>query len=138
MRFPAMITISEGVSGILIAATWWWVVRQHVMYAGWRRKASLLALAVATVALALEFLLAVVLHLRSLDALDAASRQGGWPAFVGRAWIWSFMATGVLSFCGLMLAALGQGSPRLAGALWSSLVLGFFIVSLVLAVNSFH
>ena len=138
MRFPAMITISEGASGILIAATWWWVVRQHEVYPGWRRRASLLALVVPTVALAHELLLTAVLYFRSLNALDAATLQGGWLAFVGRLWVWSFMGTGVLSFCGLVLAALGQGSPRLAGAVWSCLVLGFFLVSLVLAVNSFH
>jgi hypothetical protein len=130
---------SEAVLAIFIGGTWWWVLRQQDAYVGWRRTASLTALALPTVALIVELVLAaVVAHYRSLEALDAASLHGGWSALGGRLWVWSFFATGLLSFCGLVLAIVGKGNPRVAAAVWSSLVLGSFFANLVLAVNSFH
>lgn len=139
MTVPQIITISEGALAVFMAGTWLWVLRQQVVYVGWRRTASLAGLALPTLALIVELVLAaVILHYRSLDALDATTLRGGWSAFGGRLWMWSFLATGLLSFCGLVLAILGKGNPRVAAAVWSSVVLGSFFVNLVLAVNSFH
>lgn len=139
MTVPQIMAISEGALAVFMAGTWWWVLRQQVVYVGWRRTASLAGLALPTLALIVELVLAaVILHYRSLDALDAATLRGGWSTFGGRLWMWSFLATGLLSFCGLVLAILGKGNPRVAAAVWSSVVLGSFFANLVLAVNSFH
>ena len=56
------------------------------------------------------------------------------PALV----LWSLLATGPLSFCGLILVIVGKGIPRFAAAVWSFLALGIFFAHLALAVNSFH
>lgn len=134
-----IVAILEGVLAVCMAGTWWWVLHHQEAYVGWRRTASLAGLALPTVALIVELVLvAVVAHYRSLEALDAASLRGGWSAFGGRLWVWSFFATGLLSFCGLVLAIVGKGNPRVAAAVWSSLVLCSFFANLVLAVNSFH
>lgn len=138
MNVPGIIALSEGALAIFMAGTWWWVFHQQNVYVGWRRTASLVGLALPTVALVVELVLAAVVHFRPLDALDAASLRGGWSAFAGRLWVWSLIATGLLSFCGLVLGILGKGNPRVAAVLWSSLVLGSFFVNLILAVNSFH
>jgi hypothetical protein len=134
-----IIVVSEGALVIFLAGTWWWLLRQQDACVGWRRTASLAGLTLPTLALIVELVLvAVVAHYRSLEALDAASSGGGWSAFGGRLWVWSFFAVGLLSFCGLILAIVGRGNPRVPAAVWSCLVLGSFFANLVLAVNSFH
>ena len=139
MNGLGMMAGSEGVLAIFIGGTWWWVLRQENAQVGWRRTASWVGLALPTAALIIElWLAAVVAHYRSLEALDTASLRGGWSAFGGRFWLWSFFATGLFSFCGLLLAIIGKGTPRVAAAVWSSIVLGSFFINLVLAVNSFH
>jgi len=131
--------ICEGALSLFMVWTWMWVLRQQGVYVGWRRTASLLGLALPTSALIVELALAVVLiHYKSLEGLDAASRGGGWSAWGARFWTWSFLATGVLSLSGLILAIMGKGSPRAVAAVWSSIMLGTFFVKLILAVNSFH
>jgi hypothetical protein len=98
VNVPQIIAISEGVLAIFMAGTWWWVLRQQFVYVGWRRTASLAGLALPTLALIVELVLAtVILHYRSLDALDAATLRGGLSAFGGRLWMWSFLATGLLA-----------------------------------------
>jgi len=135
----AIMAIAEGALAVFIAGTWWRVLRQPDAYVGWRRTASLAGLTLPTVALVVELVLAaVVAHYRSLEALDAASSQGGWSAFGSRLWLWSFFAAGLFSFCRLVLAIIGKGNPRVPAAVCSSLVLGSFFANLVLAVNSFH
>lgn len=139
MTVPQIVATSEGALAVFMAGTWWWLLRQQVVYVGWRRTASLAGLALPSLALIVELMLAaVILHYGSVDALDAATRRGGWSALGGRLWMGSFLATGVLSFCGLILAILGKGNPRVAAAVWSSVVLGSFFANLVLAINSFH
>lgn len=139
MNVPEMIATSEGVLAIFMAGTWWWVLRQHDVYVGWRRMASLAGLGLATIALIIELVLAAELaYYGSLEAWDAASLRGGWSAFEGWLWVCSFFAAGLLSFCGLVLATVGKGNPRIAAAVWSTLILGTFFANLILAVNSFH
>ena len=138
MDVPKLLAVSEGTSVALIAGTWYWVSRQGNVYANWRNKASFVALVLASVAVAVQFVLAIFTQFRSLDALDTASLQGGGNVVVAHLWLWSFFAAGLLSFAGLVLAILGKGSPRLPAGVWSCIVLGMFIVELVLAVNSFH
>ncbi|PYV54966.1 MAG: hypothetical protein DMG91_13330 [Acidobacteria bacterium] len=138
MDVPKLLAVSEGTSVALIAGTWYWVSRQGNVYANWRNKASFVALVLASVAVAVQFVLAIFTQFRSLDALDTASLQGGGNVVVAHLWLWSFFAAGLLSFAGLVLAILGKGSPRLPAGVWSCIVLGMFIINLVLAVNSFH
>ena len=138
MDVPKLLAVSEGTSVVLIVGTWYWVSRQGNVYANWRNKASFVALMLASVAVAVQFALAIFTQFRSLDALDTASLKGGGNAVVAHLWLWSFVAVGLLSFAGLALAILGKGSPRLPAGVWSCIVLGMFIVNLVLAVNSFH
>ena len=75
---------------------------------------------------------------RYIEALDSASRNGGWYAFVSHICLWSFFATGPLSFGGVVLGILGKGNPRILGIVWSCLVLVMFFINFVLFVNSFH
>ena len=138
MDVPKLLAVSEGTSVVLIVGTWYWVSRQGNVYANWRNKASFVALVLASVAVAVQFVLAIFTQFRSLDALDTASLQGGGNVVVAHLWLWSFFAAGLLSFAGLVLAILGKGSPRLPAGVWSCIVLGMFIINLVLAVNSFH
>ena len=138
MDVPKLLAVSEGTSVVLIAGTWYWVSRQGNVYANWRNKASFVALVLASIAVAVQFALAIFTQFHSLEALDTASLKGGGNAVVAHLWLWSFFAAGLLSFAGLALAILGKGSPRLPAGVWSSIVLGMFIVNLVLAVNSFH
>jgi hypothetical protein len=133
-----VIALFEGVLGILMAGTWWWVLRHQDVFAGWRRKVSVVALALPTVALVIELGLAVVAVFLTLEELDTASLHGGWYAAIGWLWLSSLAATGLLPLWGLILAAVGKGRPGVAAALWSSVVLGIFLVNLVLTINSFH
>jgi hypothetical protein len=89
-------------------------------------------------ALAIQFALVVVTCFRPLERLDSAGLRGGWNALLAYLWLGSFFATGVLAFCGLVLAILGKGTPRIAAGVWSLVVLGMFLVNLVFFVNSFH
>ena len=134
----AIIAISEVALAILMASTWYWVARQHAGYPGWRQRASLTALALPTIALVIDFGLATVAHLHPLRDMDDASLRAGSHAFAGSLWLWSLLATGPLSFGGLILVVVGKGIPRVSAAIWSSLALGIFFVNLALAVNSFH
>ena len=133
-----VIALFEGVLGIFVAGTWRWVLRHQDVFAGWRRKVSVVALALPTVALVIELGLAVVAVFLTLEELDTASLRGGWYAAIGWLWLSSLAATGLLPLWGLILAAVGKGRPGVAAALWSSVVLGIFLVNLVLTINSFH
>jgi hypothetical protein len=138
MDVPKLLAVSEGASAVLIAGTWYWVLRQGNVYANWRNKASFLALVLASIAVVVQFALAILTRFHPLEALDAASLQGGSSAVVAHLWLWSFFATGLLSLAGLALALLGKGNPRVPAGIWACIVFGMFFVNLVLAVNSFH
>lgn len=133
-----ILAVSEGASAVLIAGTWYWVLRQGSSYENWRTKASFAALILASIAVVVQLVLAIVTQFRPLEALDSASLRGGGNALAAHLWLWSFFATGLLSFGGLALAVLGKGSARFPAGVWSFVVLGLFFVNLVLAVNSFH
>ncbi len=133
-----VLAVSEGASAVLIASTWYWVLRQESSYENWRTKVSFAALILASIAVVVQLTFAIVTQFRPLEALDSASLKGGWNAFAAHFWLCSFLATGLLSFGGLALAALGKGSARIPAGVWSFVVLGLFFVNLVLAVNSFH
>lgn len=138
MDIPRVLAVSEGVSVVLIAGTWYWVLRQGNVYANWRNRASFIALVLASIAAVIQFALAIMTQLRPLEALDSASLKGGSYALVAHLWLWSFFATGALSFAGFVLAILGKGNPRVPAGVWSFVVLGMFLANLVLAANSFH
>jgi hypothetical protein len=133
-----ILAVSEGASAALIAATWYWVLRQGTADENWRTKASFAALILASIAVVVQLVLAMVTQFRPLEELDSASLRGGGYALGAHLWLWSFFATGLLSFGGLVLAILGKGSARVPAGMWSFVVLGLFFVNLVLAVNSFH
>lgn len=128
----------EGALVVLIVGTWYWVLRHGNIYANWRNRASFAALILASAAVAIQFALTIVAQFRPLESLDAASLRGDGNAFVAHLWLWSFFATGILSFLGLALAILGKGNPRIPAGVWSFIVLAVFFVNLILAVNSFH
>jgi hypothetical protein len=138
MDVPKLLAVSEGVSAVLIAGTWYWVSQRGNVYANWRNRASFMGLVLASIAVAVQFALAVFTQFRPLEALDTASLKGGGSTVVAHLWLWSFFATGLLSFAGLALAILGKGNPRVPAGVWSFIVFGMFFVNLVLAVNSFH
>jgi hypothetical protein len=99
----------------------------------------LAGLLLPTLALFLELLLAAIgAHYGSLQALDEAAARGGWSAVVGRFSLGLSLAGGLLPLCGLVLAMVGKGRPRVPAVIWSRIVLGTFLVNFVLAVNSFH
>jgi len=134
------LSAGEAVLTLFMAGTWWWVVRRKEAHEGWRRSASLAGLALPTVALFVQLALDTeIAYYGSLAALDEASLHGGsWSKAGDVLWLSCFLAARLLPLCGLILSMVGKGSLRLAGALWSILVLGTFLVNFVLAVNSFH
>jgi hypothetical protein len=138
MDVTRVLAVSEGASVVLITATWYWVVRQGNVYPNWRNRASFVALVLASIAVAIQFALAIVTQLFPLETLDTASLRGGLNPLIAHLWLWSFFATGILSFAGVALAILGKGNPRVPAGVWSIIILGMFLVNLILAVNSFH
>lgn len=138
MQFPGIVVISEWVLGILLVGTWYRELERNGVRRSVRQRASLVSLALPTIALGIGLVLVTGAHFRILEALDRVSPGGKWVVFGARVWIWSLLSTGVLSLCGLVLAAIGEGSPRAPGAVWSSLVLGTFFVNVALAVHSFN
>ena len=132
------IAIFTGGLIVLLIGTWGLVVRREEIYAGWRRKASLVALVLPSIALVVEVALSTMAHFLPLDELDESSKQGGWYTFLSVLWLCSHFATGVLPLCGLLSAILGRGRPRVSGAIWSFAALTMFCLSFILVVNSFH
>jgi len=137
MQFPGIVVVSESVLGLFLAGTWCRIFRRNEVRGTWRERASLAALALPTIALGVELVLVAAARFHLLEALDAARPRGEWAVIGGRLWLLLLLSTGLLSLLGLIFAAVGKGSPRAVGALWSSLVLGTFLGNLVLAV-SFH
>ena len=134
-----VIVVPEVVLSVLIAATWWWVLRQRTVSPSWRHTASFAGLVLPTLALLLELsLAAIVAHYGSLQALDEAASHGGWSSIIGHLSLGLSFAAGLLPLCGLVLAIIGKGSPRVPAAIWSCVVLGTFVFNFILTVNSFH
>jgi hypothetical protein len=138
MNLTRILGLIEGASVVLMAGAWYRMSRERVVYTSWRNKASSAALVFVSVAVVIQFGLAMMTQFRPLATLDTASASEGWNAFAGHFWLWSFFATGLLAFAGLVLAALGKGTPRILAGVWSLVVLALFFVNLVLAVNSVH
>jgi hypothetical protein len=129
----------EGALAVFVTGVWWRVGHKKGEYIGWRYKAPVAGLALSTLTLAVQLMLTgLEAHFGSLAALDEASLHWRWSHLLDGLWLCSFFATGLLPFCGLVLAAVGKGRPRLPGVLSSALVLGTFLFNLFLAVNSFH
>jgi hypothetical protein len=135
MGFPGIIAISEVVLGLFMAATWWFVLRRHEEYVGWRRRASLLGLALPAAALSIEIVVSTTAHFYPLRELDEA---GGSRGVLALALGIALILAGMLSLAGLVSALLGEGKPRIEAVIWSFLVFATFLVNQVLAVNSFH
>lgn len=135
MGFPAPIAISEFVLGVFMAATWWFVLRRHDVYVGWRRRASLFALILPAVALVIEIAVSTTAH---FYPLRESSEAGGLPAAMTVFITIGLIVVGLLSLAGFVAALLGKGKPRVAGVLWSFLVFVTFLVNQLLAINSFH
>jgi hypothetical protein len=76
VQFPGIVVISEGVLGIFLAGTWFQLFRRSEARGSWRQRASLAALALPTIALAVELVLVTAAHFRVLEALDVASPHG--------------------------------------------------------------
>lgn len=134
-----VLVVPEIILCALMGATWWWVLRQPTVSVGWRHIASVAGLVLPTLTLFLELLLAaIVAHYGSLHGLDDAAAHGGWSSVIGHLSLGLSFAAGLLPLCGLVLAMIGKGSPRVLAAIWSCAALGTFFANFVLAVNSFH
>jgi hypothetical protein len=97
--------------GMLLAATWAWVLRSKRSWSGWRERAALGGFLCATFAIVADLVLAVVMHFRG--GSDSAGML-----FVGT------VAAGMLLGCaGLVLGSMSKGSPKIAGLVWSFVVL---------------
>jgi hypothetical protein len=93
--------------GLLMAGTWAWVFRLKKSWTGWREKSALWGLICATLAIALDLALTVVMQ------VQADSN------FAIQFLLVVFIAGIVLAVAGLTLGALGKGTPKLAALLWS-------------------
>jgi hypothetical protein len=49
MGVPQMMESLEAIVGVFIAGTWYWVLHQRNIYLGWRQRASIFSLALASV-----------------------------------------------------------------------------------------
>jgi hypothetical protein len=135
----AVIAAGEGALAIFMARTWWWVLRRHDAYDGWRRKASVAGLALPTLALVMEVVLAAAIAHHGLGEMDEATMHGWWGSRVADIlFISCFFGAGLLPPSGLILAVAGRGNPRFAAFVWSCLVFVSFLPVFLLAVNSFH
>jgi hypothetical protein len=134
----AIIAMVGGAFAIGLVGTWLTTPRQGESYAGWKRKASFVSLVLPSAAVPVLLVISTIAYFHPLYEIDDASLRGGWHALLGVLWLCGHFATGVLPLCGLVLALLGNGRPRLAGAMWSAAVFLLFFLSLIVSVNSFH
>jgi hypothetical protein len=134
----AIIAILGSALGILLVGTWCLVLRRGETFVGWRRKASLVSLVLPSAALVVLVAISTTAHFHPLNEIDDASLRGGWHVLVDILWLCTHFATGLLPICGFVSAMLGNGRPRVAGAMWSAATFVLFLFSLILAVNSFH
>ena len=130
------ILVFEGALVILLVTVWWRVLRQHSEYLNWKRKASLIALICPTAALGLEFVCSRLFYLEGTRAVNRDSDRPSLHDDLNLVFL--VFTPGVLSIFGIVAAMLGVERPRLAGAVFSFLVVVPCIFNLVLAGNSFH
>jgi hypothetical protein len=103
-----IIAISEGV---LLAGTWAWVLRVKRVWSGWREKSALAGFVCATIAIAADFVLIVVMHFRG------ASR------FAAILFMLAVVAALLLGTAGIVLGFLGKGTLKIPALVWSCVVL---------------
>ena len=101
-----IIAISEGV---LLAATWAWVLRVKRVWSGWREKSALTGFLCATIAVVADLVLTVVMHYR------------GDSTFAALLFVVAVVAGLLLGTAGVVLGFLGKGTPKLAALIWSGL-----------------
>jgi hypothetical protein len=118
-----------GVLCFLLAVNWHFVLRRKSSYVGWRRRAVLVALAFSSAALCGEFVLTLAAYFYPLNQMEDASLT---------AWTVAFLAVGIVTLSGFVLATIGQGPPRMASVVWSIVSGAFFFVHGFLSMNSFH
>jgi cytochrome bd-type quinol oxidase subunit 2 len=92
----------------LIGVTWALTLRREQDFQGRRSKLAVSALALPTVAVVLDLALTAITHFHSPDS------------FVAQLWAYTVIFTLVVGVCGLALAIVGKGSPRIAAMVWSS------------------
>jgi cytochrome bd-type quinol oxidase subunit 2 len=113
--------------GVMLVATWARLWRSQQTYVGWRRKASFAGLVCASIALALDLVLTVILHFRRTDDRTAA-----------QIYLLFLSSMGLMALCGLVLGILGRGRPRVAAIVWSCFVLALFAGTIAIAVLQPH
>jgi hypothetical protein len=123
----ALVSYGEALLAIFMAATWGWALQRCGTTVGWRQRAVWVGLILSTVALAGDTLLSAIIYLRSLSPPEAANLRGVWT-----------LLTGPLAVSGLILSVVGKGTGRIAAAIWSGVLMGIFLGTLLLDVNSFH
>lgn len=82
-----VLAVSEGASAVLIAGTWYWVLRQGTSYENWRTKASFAALILASIAVVVQLTLAIVTQFRPLAALRVLFRSASGLGLVHARWL---------------------------------------------------
>ena len=103
-----IIAISEGV---LLAGTWAWVLRVKRVWFGWREKSALAGFLCATISVACDLVLTVVMHYRGDGTLAAMLFMVA-------------VVTGLLlGTAGIVLGFLGKGTLKVPALIWSGLVL---------------
>jgi peptidoglycan biosynthesis protein MviN/MurJ (putative lipid II flippase) len=70
-----VLAVSEGSSAVLIAGTWYWVLRQGSSYENWRTKASFAALILVSIAIFVQVMLAVFTQFRGSAGLRKLNRR---------------------------------------------------------------
>ncbi len=118
-----IIAIAEGV---LLAGTWIWVFRVKRVWTGWREKSALIGFLCATIAVAADLVLTVVMHYR------------GESTFAALLFMITVIAALLLGTAGVVLGFLGKGTPKIAALIWSGLNLlsvGITVVGAMLAIT---
>jgi|SRR5208282_109230 len=108
MDIGDIVALSEGV---LLAATWVWVLRAKRSWSGWREKAALSAFLCATVAVLTDLVLTAVMHFR------------GESNFAAILFLGTVIAGILLGTAGVVLGFMGKGTPKAASLVWSFVVL---------------
>ena len=98
---------------IALAGSWRWILDQNMSYSGWRRKASLAALACVSLAVLLDATNKGLLHLILSERVSGNHATELLAAM--RPIIWTAATIACLS---LILGLVGKGSPRLLALAW--------------------
>lgn len=103
-----IIAISEGV---LLVATWAWVLRVKRVWAGWREKAAFAGFLCATISVVCDLVLTAVMHFR------------GDNPFAATLFVVAVVAGLLLGTAGIVLGFLGKGTLKIPAIVWSCVVL---------------